>query len=207
MKNIIKPITKADENFLFSIRNNNKIRKEFLNSEKIFFQEHRQWFKKKIKSKSKFLFIILKNKQKIGFIGYDKKEFFYDISIAILPKFQKSGIASLALKQSEKYLKNNIILAKIKKNNKKSQLFFVKNGYKKISNYKLNYFFKFIDENKIKNNLSIDQIEKIRSKNNVNWMDILRIAFDTSPEKTKSIFKKIFIYDKNINKISRKLFS
>ena len=47
MKNIIKPITKADENFLFSIRNNNKIRKEFLNSEKIFFQEHRQWFKKK----------------------------------------------------------------------------------------------------------------------------------------------------------------
>ena len=38
-------------------------------------------------------------------------------------------------------------------------------------------------------------------------MDILRIAFDTSPEKTKSIFKKIFLYDKNINKISRKLFS
>ena len=207
MNNIIKPITKADENFLFLIRNNKKIRKEFLKSKKIFLEEHKQWFKKIIKSKFKFIYIILRNKQKIGFIKYEKKEFFYDISIAVLPKFQNLGLASLALEQSEKYLKNNIIFAKIKKSNKKSKLFFIKNGYKQISNSKLNYFFKFIDEKKIKNKIEIDKIEKIRSKNNVNWMDILRIAFETSPEKTKSIFKKIFIYDKNINKISRKLFS
>ena len=83
MKNIIRPITKADENFLFLIRNNKKIRKEFLNSEKIFLEEHKQWFKKIIKSKFKFIYIILRNKQKIGFIKYEKKEFFYDISFFI----------------------------------------------------------------------------------------------------------------------------
>jgi len=53
----------------------------------------------------------------------------------------------------------------------------------------------------------IDQIENIRGRNNINWMNILRIAFETSPEKTKSVFKKIFVFDKNINKLSRKLFS
>ena len=28
----------------------------------------------------------------------------------------------------------------------------------------------------------IDKIEKIRSKNNVNWMDILRLAFKLDPK-------------------------
>ena len=31
----------------------------------------------------------------------------------------------------------------------------------------------------------IDEIEKVRTKNNVNWMDILRLAFKHSPEEAK----------------------
>ena len=207
MKNIIRPIKKADEDFLYLLRNNNKVRKESLNSNKISLYEHKLWMKKKLKYKYNLYFIILKNKQKIGFIRYDKTDFFYNISVAILPKYQKSGLATLALIQSESYLKNNIIFAKIKRTNKKSQLFFIKNGYRKILNNKIDYYFKFIDEKQNKNFNLIDQIENIRGRNNINWMNILRIAFETSPEKTKSVFKKIFVFDKNINKLSRKLFS
>ena len=29
----------------------------------------------------------------------------------------------------------------------------------------------------------IDQIEKVRKKNNVNWMDILRVAYSSNPKK------------------------
>ena len=53
----------------------------------------------------------------------------------------------------------------------------------------------------------INQIQEIRKKNNVNWMDILRIAFESSPHKTKKVFKNIFKDDKSINAISKKLFS
>ena len=36
----------------------------------------------------------------------------------------------------------------------------------------------------------IDQIEKVRKKNNVNWMDILRVAYSSDPKKTASIISK-----------------
>ena len=51
------------------------------------------------------------------------------------------------------------------------------------------------------NNLKIiKQIEKIRAKNNVNWMNILRLAMKYAPEETKKILKKINNYDNKISK-------
>jgi len=208
MKNIIKPVTKKDINFLFLLRNNKLIRKEFFDSKKISFEEHKKWFDKKIKNKNKFYFKILKNKKSIGLIRYDKKEFYYDISVSILPKFQGHGLASIALTQSEKFLNKRVVIAKVKKDNKRSQIFFINNDYKLIINNKTCYFLKIVEnDNIIKSKEIIEKIQNIRGRNNVNWMDILRIAFEKSPEKTKSIFKRIFYDDKSINKLSRKLFS
>ena len=45
----------------------------------------------------------------------------------------------------------------------------------------------------------IDEVEKIRSKNNVNWMDVLRLAFIHAPNEAKKLMKKI---DHEDNKIS-----
>ena len=42
----------------------------------------------------------------------------------------------------------------------------------------------------------IKQIEKIRSKNNVNWMNILRLAFKLDPKNAAKIMKKINYDDK-----------
>jgi len=53
--------------------------------------------------------------------------------------------------------------------------------------------------------LTISQIEKIRSKNNVNWMDILRLAFKLDPVSAKKIMKKINYDDKKISKLLTKL--
>ena len=47
----------------------------------------------------------------------------------------------------------------------------------------------------------INQIEKIRSKNNVNWMNILRLAFELDPQKAIKIMKKINYDDKKIAKL------
>ena len=51
----------------------------------------------------------------------------------------------------------------------------------------------------------IDQIETIRSKNNANWMDILRIAFEYAPEKTSKTISKIYSADQKISKLAKKL--
>lgn len=51
----------------------------------------------------------------------------------------------------------------------------------------------------------IDQIEKIRSKNNTNWMDILRVAFSNAPEETKKLIKEIYIKDQEISELVYKL--
>ena len=51
----------------------------------------------------------------------------------------------------------------------------------------------------------ISKIEKIRSKNNVNWMNILRLAFKLDPVSAKKIMKKINYDDKKISNLLSKL--
>ena len=208
MKILIKKILKSDLNFTFLLRNNKSVRKKFFNSNSISINEHKDWFLKKIKSKKDFFLVIIKDKNKVGTIRYDKKEFYYEISISLFPKYQSKNIASKALKASEKILKKGMILSNIKKNNQKSLKFFINNGYSVLSKDKKNILYKVLNnQESARNNRLIDQIQEIRKKNNVNWMDILRIAFESSPDKTKKVFKNIFTDDKNINAISKKLFS
>ena len=51
----------------------------------------------------------------------------------------------------------------------------------------------------------IKQIESIRSKNNSNWMDILRLAFEYAPEKSAQIMSQINNKDKKIFNLLSKL--
>lgn len=51
----------------------------------------------------------------------------------------------------------------------------------------------------------INQIEKIRSKNNVNWMNILRLAFKLDPKGASKIMKKINYDDKKISSLLNEL--
>ena len=56
-----------------------------------------------------------------------------------------------------------------------------------------------------KTNRLIKQIEKIRSKNNKNWMYILRLALDLDHNRTVKILKQIHKYDTEISKIVKKI--
>jgi uncharacterized membrane protein len=51
----------------------------------------------------------------------------------------------------------------------------------------------------------IDEIEKVRTKNNVNWMDVLRLAFIHAPEEAKELMKKIDSDDNRISDLVKKL--
>ena len=51
----------------------------------------------------------------------------------------------------------------------------------------------------------INDIEKIRSKNNINWMQILKIAFKHSPQETANVMSNIYNSDNKISKLVKKL--
>lgn len=51
----------------------------------------------------------------------------------------------------------------------------------------------------------IDEIQKIRSKNNANWMDILRLAFKFDPIGSSKIMSNIYADDQKISKLVKRL--
>jgi len=62
------------------------------------------------------------------------------------------------------------------------------------------------NKHKIKHYLSIiDEIEKVRTKNNVNWMDILRLAVKHAPDEAIDLMRKVNSEDKRISELFKKL--
>jgi len=59
--------------------------------------------------------------------------------------------------------------------------------------------------NKITDLEIIDKIEKIRSNNNINWMNILRLAFKYAPDEAREIVSKINSDDQRIGDLLKQL--
>ena len=51
----------------------------------------------------------------------------------------------------------------------------------------------------------INSIEKVRSKNNKNWMDLLRLSFKYAPTETAKIMQAIYKEDSKISSLVKKL--
>jgi len=52
---------------------------------------------------------------------------------------------------------------------------------------------------------TIDKIEKVRARNNVNWMDVLRLAFTHAPEEARDLLRKINREDAEISELLNEL--
>ena len=51
----------------------------------------------------------------------------------------------------------------------------------------------------------INEVQRIRSKNNINWMNVLRLAFKHDPKGAAKLMKKISSDDGKIGKVLKKL--
>jgi hypothetical protein len=49
------------------------------------------------------------------------------------------------------------------------------------------------------------KIESIRSKNNKNWMDLLRLSYESNPNKTLFILSKIISKDQILVRLAKQL--
>mgnify|MGYP001199159392 CR=1 FL=1 len=70
-----------------------------------------------------------------------------------------------------------------------------------VKKYKSNK--KKIDKKKILKIIS--RVQKIRSKNNLNWMNILRLAVNKAPSETVQLMRKINSKDKQIAALFKKI--
>jgi|TARA_B110000483_G_scaffold54722_1_gene68274 hypothetical protein len=52
----------------------------------------------------------------------------------------------------------------------------------------------------------LDKIEKVRSKNNKNWMDILRLSIKLDYKNTTSLIKEIYKQDTKISNLAKKIY-
>ena len=50
-----------------------------------------------------------------------------------------------------------------------------------------------------------NEIEKIRSKNNKNWMNLLRLSYDLKPKETIEIINQILNKDEKLISLAKKL--
>ena len=50
-----------------------------------------------------------------------------------------------------------------------------------------------------------NEIEKIRSKNNKNWMNLLRLSYDVKPKETIEIINQILNKDEKLISLAKKL--
>ena len=53
----------------------------------------------------------------------------------------------------------------------------------------------------------VNQIQKIRSKNNKNWMDLLGLSLKLDHKSTSKILYQIYKDDQKISKLAKKLLS
>ena len=216
----IRKVILRDKLDILDWRNDSDSRKNSLDSTIVKVKDHNIWFEKIVNDKRFNNFIALSEKSKIGFVSYKKKQSRDLItSLNINPKFRGKGYGHKILLLSAKLMTskgfNGEFFAKIKKNNLPSINTFKKAHYAKKrihSDYLLfsydakNWESKIMkDNNKNTYGKIIDQIEDIRSKNNTNWMDILRIAFKHSPKEAAKVMSQIYKEDQKISKLAKKL--
>jgi L-amino acid N-acyltransferase YncA len=123
-----------DLKFVFNLYNKNVLEKKFFSLKKVSLNEHKIWFKNKIKEK---MFYVCSLKERLGYIRFDKTdEKNLTISIAITSRYKKKGYGrNMLIKAlSKKSILNYNVWAYVKKNNHTSKKFFLNAGFKLVKN-------------------------------------------------------------------------
>ncbi len=189
----------SDANFLLKLRNSEDLRKYSKNTKLISKQNHVNWLNNKLDDNKNKIFIIKHINKNLGYIRLQKKRN-WEVSIGVLKKFRNKKIGKQAISSLEKKFKKIEIFAKVHKSNTGSKNFFLSCNYCIIKSIKDFYIMKKNSHLKI-----IESISKIRSKNNSNWMQILKIAFKYSPTEASKAMRNIYYYDKKISELVKKL--
>jgi RimJ/RimL family protein N-acetyltransferase len=202
----LRKINLSDEELLLEWRNDEDTRKNSKCQDAISKEDHQKWIKKTISDHPNTSPLILEDKNvPVGTIRSDETvggE--HELSWTISPKCRRKGYGSKILKL---FLLNKIgtFIAKIKPSNIASIKVAEKNGFKLVYNNNNNNLSTYKKTTKRTDLEIIDEIEKVRAKNNVNWMDILRLAFTHAPEDARKLMTKVNEHDGRVSELLKEL--
>lgn len=190
-----------DAELLLNWRNDELTRANSFNDKVISIEDHLEWFHKSLASHIREIYIAEINNIPIGTIRVDiNDDNSKELSWIIAPSQRGYGYGTKILNTFVSTYPS-VYIAQIKEKNTPSIKMVTSCGFTLLSD-KSNTL-RFI---KKPSDLEIiDAIQKIRSKNNVNWMDILRIAFKHAPNETREVFKRITDSDDEIGNLSKLL--
>ena len=139
----LKSALLKDSKKFFELRFSAESRKFSLNKDNIDYLSHLRWYKSKINNKKNIYRTINVDNKIVGYLRLDFIEFYYQVSIFGIKKYQKKGIFTKVIKKIETSLKKPcLLLAKVKNKNINSIIFFKKNNYKLVE--KDNRFLTFL---------------------------------------------------------------
>lgn len=129
----IKLATIEDEKDIFDLSNDDLVRANSFNQNKIKWEDHKNWFRTKLNDDNCIFYVVRNNDNLVAQIRFDKSEQETKISISISPSFRGRGIGVNLLKESsQKVIKEEKIkkiVAYVKNENVASKNIFEKAGY------------------------------------------------------------------------------
>jgi len=133
---LLKSLSNKDMVDLFNWRNNSEVRKNFFNSHRITWEEHKKWFERITNLVTASVYVAFQREEKIGTIRYEDKGNFISVSVMLNPTFIGKGLGhQIIMLGTERFTKDRKplkpIVAEIKKENLASIKAFTRAGYKK----------------------------------------------------------------------------
>tara|TARA_R110000824_G_scaffold100221_3_gene238340 strand:+ start:5568 stop:6182 length:615 start_codon:yes stop_codon:yes gene_type:complete len=199
----LRKCTFADWEFLLFLRNDKATRENSLNQDPVREAEHCSWLRQSLDNPCREIFILEGAQSPLAMIREDRhapQSNEITLSWAVSSHHRGKGIGTQIL--------GNIVTdrvetfhAEIRDENVPSIRMAEKNGFSKshptssgVSLYKKRGFYEIISG-----------IERVRSTNNVNWMNILRLAFKHTPTEAKQMMGKVNESDQEISKLLKEL--
>lgn len=203
MKNeiYIRPAKDTDSKDIWSWRNDPVTRENSPNDDEVSWDEHSAWFTAALNDPNKIIFmgVDAEVSVSVGMVRFDINEdgFTAEVSINLNPSWRGKKISShflsLAIAEIQK-TSPFVLTAEIKSENTPS-----------IHCFKRCAFSLYAEEAGVltfKNKQGIiDAIENVRANNNVNWMDLLRLAFRVAPQEAEEIVGRINSDDGRISNL------
>ena len=116
---------------LWRLRNDKRTRKSSTDNKHIKLNDHLRWFRNIDQKKVKiFIATDTRNGKVIGYVRFEIKKIFAEVSIAIYKKYQLKGLSKKMLYICEKNIKTRYFTAKVHNNNVKSIALFKSLNYK-----------------------------------------------------------------------------
>lgn len=136
---VIRNAELRDMHNIYELANDNEIRKNSFNQDKIEFEDHKNWFVNKLKDKNCLFVVAEANNNFIGQVRFDIRMDEAVISISINKNFRGLGIGTVTIKKALDYLKSlhstiKVIKAYTKKTNVSSIKLFEKSNFEFVNN-------------------------------------------------------------------------